>query len=140
MKDRQLISNQTLPHNKERDRKRWILKHINKVQNDAVKHFLIPVSSLPESRRHLKYLNEAELLNRIVFGCSSTQWRKQNPELAARGYTIRSHATMERLQLLYILVINNMFYLDQGLSREIRTKKLSTTAAQYSVPTDHLLA
>lgn len=140
MKEYQSTLMLTVEPVKEWDYKQWLLKNIYKVQNDSVKHFLIPVSSLPESRRNLKYLNEAEMFNRIVFGCSSTQWRKQNPELAARRFTIRSHATAERLQLLYTLVINNLFYLKLGLSREIRIERLSTTAAQHSVPTDHLLA
>ena len=105
-----------------------LLKEIHTIVCDAVKEWLIPITSLPDKLKSKKYINEAEILNKIVFGCNSKKWRSQNPEMAAAGYTLRSCASIEQLRLLHKLATVDAQLMEQGEPTKIRKEVLKAIA------------
>ena len=121
---------------------RRILSKVNyQVHTDAVKEIIIPTCNLPISKEGIAYADEAELLNRAVFGMTSQEWQKLNPTAAKNG-NIRDHADITQLTILSNLESSNATYLRDGLNKHERFFKLSETARyQYdSLTKSKLLA
>ncbi len=111
-------------HESARSVKLEFIKLATTMLNDAIKEHLLPSTSLPQKLHKMKYTNENEMINKLVFCSTSRQWRKQNPELAAQGKTIRDVATDEQLQLLFTLISENIVLIKQDLPKEERLVKL----------------
>ena len=63
--------------------KRVLCKVNYTIHTDAVKDFIVP--QIDEKDQSFAYASEADLLNIALWGCTATQWRNANPELAAKG-------------------------------------------------------
>lgn len=126
---KRLKADEAASTNKLWDVKRELAKVNHKVQSDAINNYLLPSTSLPENLKHVKFSNEAEMLNKIVFGYISRQWKKRNPDLAGKGFNMRDSATLEQLQLLSNLETNNASLIEEGLPTQARKERLLKIAA-----------
>lgn len=112
--------------------RRNLIKDIQNVIADAVKEYLVPITSLPDGRTSFKYVNETEMLNMTVFGFSSKIWKKRNPLLAAQGRTIRTSATTEQLELLCLLALEDVRLIKEGHPMEVRKRILQEKAKELT--------
>lgn len=93
------------------------------LQTEAVQLF-IPVKADVEVERRT-YANEADLLNKIVFGQSAREWRDHNPK---KKGNLRDHALVEQLHVLANLENLNAFLMKHGFHQEERFEILSNEA------------
>ena len=70
------------------------------VHTDAIKNYIVP--TLTEKQKRYVYASEAEVLNVALFGMTSKEWRKNNPELAKKG-NLRDFT-----DLLHLVILNNL--------------------------------
>lgn len=70
------------------------------VHTDAIKNYIVP--TLTDKQKRYVYASEAEVLNVALFGITSKEWRKDNPELAKKG-NLRDYT-----DLLHLVILNNL--------------------------------
>jgi len=95
-----------------------------RVHTDAVKEHLIP-AQLTGQQIAFVYANEADVLNKALFGMTAKEWRTVNPD--ADG-NIRDHATMEQLVVLSSLESQNALLIQQKMSQSDRLLTLNQLA------------
>ena len=94
-----------------------VLSKVNyTIHTDAVKEFIIP--QIDEKNQSFAYASEADLLNIALWGCTATQWRDANPELAAKGLNIRDCGSINEL-----VVISNMESMNAELIKRGDSKR-----------------
>ncbi len=91
-------------------------------QTEAIKTHLIEPKNLPVSVAISHYSSEADMLNRIVFGVTATQWREQNPD---KKGNLRDFATEEELHLLSNLETHNSEMIEAGMTQYERETVLT---------------
>lgn len=102
-----------------------ILSKVNYIiQTDAVRDFVIPKSSLPETKKNLEYAEEADVLNLVLFQCTAKQWREANPKLSLQGLNLRDIASINELAVLSNLESANAEMIRIGMNRKDRFNKL----------------
>lgn len=106
------------------DVRRTLSKVQYRVHTDAVKAHLIP-PEIPAKQQGYIYANEADVLNKALFGVTAAEWRRNNPD--AKG-NIRDHATMEQLVVLSSLESQNALLIQQGMPEYQRLHMLNTLA------------
>lgn len=111
---------------------RDFLKTLGKELNDTIQVCLVPGTSLQHGLKSLKYNNEAEMLNKIVFGCSSKKWKAQHPELAAAKSTMRGQATRLQLYLLCVLMKEDIKLIREGVPMLERKELLGILAQEQT--------
>lgn len=89
----------------------------------AVQLFIPSKADIQVQRR--TYADEADLLNKIVFGQSAKEWRDKNPEKKGNQ---RDHTEVEQLHVLANLENLNAFLIKHGLEPEERFEVLSNEA------------
>jgi hypothetical protein len=99
------------------------------LQTDAVKNFILPVSTLPKSKQGIAYADEADILNLALFGCTAKEWRDANPERAEQRENIRDVASINELTILSYLESMNADMIKQGLPKQTRYEKLKDVAS-----------
>lgn len=70
------------------------------------------------------FMNEADLINRIILGCSASKFRKDNDIDSKEG--IRDYLTKLQLDAVISLQRANTVYIEDGLSFQERKEKLTT--------------
>ena len=113
----------------EREKLGWNLKRnlaaINyRIHTDAVQEYLIP-PQISAQQSNLTYANEADVLNKALFGLTANEWRKSN---AKKKGNIRDYATVHQLVCLSNLESLNAQYIREELPQVERLKKLNTIA------------
>ena len=103
---------------------RTLAKINYKIHTDAIKEKLIP-HELTKDQANMKYANEADLLNVVLFGITAKMWRDQNPKLKGN---VRDYAPIEQLVVLSNLESINALLIREGLSQKDRILKLNNTA------------
>jgi hypothetical protein len=88
------------------DLRRYISKVNYKLQTDAVKAKLIPITNLPKDKEGILYAEEADLLYYAMFGFTSKEWRQNNPQLALQDMNIRD--VMNTHQLIVLANLENL--------------------------------
>lgn len=106
------------------DVKRALSKVQYRVHTDAVQQHLIP-AKLTQKEAGFVYASEADLLNKALFGMTSSEWRKQNPE--AKG-NLRDAATIEQLVVLSSLESQNALLIEQKVPQGQRLQMLNMLA------------
>lgn len=91
------------------DVRRTLAKVQYRVHTDAVKDHLIPPALTGKEIGYV-YANEADLLNRALFGTTAAEWKRANP--TAKG-NLRDNATMEQLVVLSSLESQNALLIEQ---------------------------
>lgn len=93
------------------DVKRTLSKVQYRVHTDAVKAHLIPEKMSPKEAGYT-YANEADLLNKALFGKTAAEWKRENPD--AKG-NLRDQATIEQLVVLSSLESQNALMIEQKI-------------------------
>lgn len=94
------------------DYRRFLTKANYRVQTDAIKDVLIPAKNLPKDKEGFVYAEEADLLYVAMYGFTSRQWRKNNPELSAKSSNLRNYADTHQL-----IVLNSLEAINAELIR-----------------------
>lgn len=109
------------------DYHRFLTKVNYKLQIDAIKGMLLPLTSLPENKSGIVYANEADIVNLSLFGMTAKQWRDSHKEQAKKG-NIRDFATVEQLTVLANLESLNSMLINEGMDKKARYDKLHSEA------------
>ena len=116
----------------ESENQRWdyhrFLSKVNyRLQTDAIKAMLAPLTQSKGTGQAYMYANEADLVNIALFGMTAKQWRDENPEAARRG-NIRDSATIEQLTVLANLESFNSMLISQDIGKKERFSRLHSEA------------
>lgn len=116
------LEKQTI-YNLEWEVKRSIVKTNYRIHTDAIKKQLKTLQ-LSEFQNNLRYAEEADMLNLILFGQKAKDWEYNNPDLVNQGLNMRDTADITELIVLSGLETLNAYLLNQGETKEIRIQKL----------------
>ena len=107
-----------------------------RLHTDTIKEYIIP--SLTDRAIHqFTYTNEADMLNRIVFGQTAAEWKKTNPSLAKSGKNQRDYASTSQLVILANLESLNSHMIAKGAPQSDRITELAHEAKrQYQTFVD----
>lgn len=111
------------------DARRFTAKVNLKIQTDAVKQVLIPITTLPIDKQGILYAEASDIIYVSMFGYTSKEWRDKNPELAKKGYNIRDLANTHQLIVLANLENIDSMLLKAGITdKYTRIKELRKEA------------
>ena len=113
--------------NREWDIKRILTKNNYLIHTDAIKNYILPDSNYYENKEWLKYAEEADILNVVLFNTTAKEWRELNPILAKTS-NIRDYASINELTVLSNLESHNAKMIKEGKSKEERFEILSQIA------------
>ena len=114
-------------NNKDWNAKRLLSRNNYLIHTDAIKNYILPNNDYYKNKSWLKYAEEADILNVIIFNTTAKEWRKLNPELSKTS-NIRDFGTINELTVLSNLETHNAELIKEGLSKEERFEKLSDIA------------
>lgn len=77
-----------------------------------------------KNKEWLKYAEEADILNVVLFNTTAKKWRELNPELA-KNSNVRDYATINELTVLSNLESHNAKLIKEGKTKEERFEILS---------------
>jgi KilA-N domain len=102
-----------------KEKESWSLKReLSKLNylfhTEAIKTHIIEPKNLPVSAAISHYSSEADMLNRIVFGLTASEWRNQNSE---KKGNLRDFATENELHLLSNLETHNAEMIEAGMAQ-----------------------
>ena len=107
--------------------KRLLTKNNYLIQTDAIKNYVLPNTNYYKDRSWLKYAEEVDILNVIIFKSTAKEWRDLNPDLAINS-NMCDYATINELTVLSNLETHNAELIKEGKSKEERFKVLSDIA------------
>ncbi|HWA51967.1 MAG TPA: KilA-N domain-containing protein [Patescibacteria group bacterium] len=120
---------------KEREQKfaRWdahrYLSRVNyKLHTDSIKNVLLPFLQLAKSDETFVYIDEADLLNKIVFGQTASEWRAKNKKLTKSGRNQRDYASSQELVILANLENLNAHFINEKKTQKERVTLLIDSA------------
>lgn len=106
------------------DVKRMLTKINYRIHTDAIKeHILPPVISKADA--NIAFANEADVLNKSLFGMTAKEWRDAHPKVEGN---IRDYADVTQLVCLANLENLNAEYIRSGLIQKDRLLKLNESA------------
>lgn len=108
------------------DIKRMLTKINYRIHTDAIRNHIIPVRIPPEQTNNI-YANEADVLNKALFGMTAKEWRSKNPKLDGN---IRDYADVSQLVCLANLENLNAEYIRAKLTQADRLIKLNESAIE----------
>lgn len=114
-------------NNTEWNVKRILTKNNYLIHTDAIKNYILPNIDYYKDKSWLKYAEEADILNVIIFKSTAREWRDLNPELAKKS-NMRDYATINELTVLSNLESHNAELIKDGKSKEERFDILSNIA------------
>ena len=106
------------------DTKRMLTKINYHIHTDAIKEHLIP-DIISKSHANIIFANEADLLNKALFGMTAKEWQDKNPKLEGN---MRDYADASQLVCLADLESLNAEFIREGLSQSERVIKLNEIA------------
>lgn len=113
--------------NREWDIKRILTKNNYLIHTDAIKNYILPDSNYYKNREWLKYAEEADILNVVLFHTTAREWRKLNPKLS-KNFNLRDYASINELTVLSNLESHNAELIKEGKCKEERYEILSEIA------------
>jgi hypothetical protein len=116
------LEKQTI-YNLEWEVKRSIVKTNYRIHTDAIKKQLKTLQ-LSEFQNNLRYAEEADMLNLILFGQKAKDWEYNNLDLVKQGLNMRDTADITELIVLSGLETLNAYLINQGETKETRIQKL----------------
>ncbi|NJN34066.1 MAG: KilA-N domain-containing protein [Saprospiraceae bacterium] len=87
------------------------------LQTDAIQKHILPKFNLPLKSQGVVYASEADLLNKVVFDMTASEWRDQMPE---KKGNLRDEASDIQLTILSNLESHNAELIKQGLPQDER--------------------
>ena len=106
------------------DANRYLSKVNYRLHTDSIKNILLPALQLTKFAETHVYTDEADILNKIIFGQTALEWRTDNKELVKNGRNQRDYATTQQLVILANLENLNSHFISEGKSQEERIKLL----------------
>jgi len=113
--------------NREWDVKRLLTKNNYLIHTDTIKNYILIDNNYYKNKEWLKYAEEADILNVVLFNTTAKEWRDLNPTLA-KNYNIRDYATINELTVLSNLESHNAELIKEEKSKEERFELLSEIA------------
>ena len=113
--------------NREWNVKRILTKNNYLIHTDAIKKYILPDNDYYKNKEWLKYADEADLLNVIIFKTTAKDWRKLNPNLA-KNSNVRDYASINELTVLSNLESHNAELIKEGKTKEERFEALNEIA------------
>ncbi len=113
--------------NREWDVKRILTKNNYLIHTDAIKNYILPDNDFYKNREWLKYAEETDILNVVIFNTTEKKWRELNSDLA-KNSNVRDYATINELTVLSNLESHNAELIKEGKSKEERFEILSKIA------------
>lgn len=107
--------------------KRLLTKTNYLIHTDAIKNYLLPNIDYYQDKSWLKYAEEADILNVIIFKCTAKDWKRMNPELTKHS-NMRGYAAIHELTVLSNLESHNAELIKQGKTKNERFEILSEIA------------
>ena len=96
--------------------KRLLSKNNYLIHTDAIKNYILPKTNYYKDKSWLKYAEEADILNVIIFKSTAKEWKELNPELA-KNSNMRDYATINELTVLSNLESHNSELIKEGKSK-----------------------
>lgn len=112
---------------KEWDVKRILTKTNYLIHTDAIKNYILPTTDYYKDKEWLKYAEEADILNVILFKTTAKEWRDLNPSLS-KSSNMRDYASINELTVLSNLESHNAELIKLGKNKEERFEILSNIA------------
>ena len=106
------------------DTKRMLTKINYRIHTDAIKEHLLP-PRVSNTEANVIYANEADVLNKSLFGMTAKEWRDAHPKSDGN---IRDYADVTQLVCLANLENLNAEYIRDGLGQGKRLMKLNESA------------
>jgi len=113
--------------NREWNVKRILTKSNYLIHTDAIKNYILPDNDYYKNKEWLKYADEADLLNVIIFKTTAKDWRKLNPNLA-KNSNVRDYASINELTVLSNLESHNAELIKERKTKEERFEALNEIA------------
>ena len=113
------------------DVKRILTKNNYLIHTDAIKNYILPDNDFYKNKDWLKYAEEADILNVVLFHTTAKKWRELNPELAKHS-NIRDYASINELTVLSNLESHNAELIKDGKTKEERFSIL-TKICEYQL-------
>jgi len=107
--------------------KRILTKNNYLIHTDAIKNYILPKIDYYKDKSWLKYAEEADILNVIIFKTTAKDWRNLNPNLA-KNSNMRDYATINELTVLSNLETHNSELIKAEIAKEERFNILSKIA------------
>ncbi len=107
------------------DAKRMLTKINYKIHTDSIKENIVAPLQLSLKEAAIRYANEADVLNKALFGMTAQEWKDANPD---KEGNIRDYTDVYRLVVLANLESLNAEYVREGLSQGDRLLKLNEVA------------
>jgi len=104
--------------------KRFLTKINYKIHTDAIKENLIP-KELSVQDINFVYADEADILNKALFGMTAKEWREQN---LWNKWNIRDEATIEQLIILANIESMNAEFIKMWVKQTLRLETLNKVA------------
>lgn len=104
--------------------KRFLTKVNYKIHTDAIKENLIP-KELSKNDINFVYADEADILNKALFGMTAREWREQN---SWKKWNIRDEATIEQLIILANIESMNAEFIKMWVKQAERLETLNKVA------------
>ena len=105
------------------DIKRHLTKINYRIHTDAIQEYIIP--QIRPKQITITYANEADVLNKALFGMTAKEWRETNPN---KKGNIRDYADVNQLVCLANLESLNAEFIRQDMSQGERLIKLNEIA------------
>lgn len=103
------------------------LSKINyRIHIDAIRSNLIPAAVTAEQRKEA-YSSEADVLNVALFGCTASEWKRDNPGLSGN---MRDYANIYQLIVLSNIESYNAELIKQGMDQRERLNALNKAARE----------
>ncbi len=112
------------------DSHRYLSRVNYRLHTDSIKNDLLPALNITKSKQIFVYTDEADILNKIVFGQTAAEWRQASPRLAKSGKNQRDYATIQQLVILANLENLNAHFISEGKTKEKRVQALIDAATR----------
>ena len=107
--------------------KRILTKNNYLIHTNAIKNYILPKTDYYKDKTWLKYAEEADILNVIIFKSTAKEWRNLNPTLV-KTTNMRDYTSIYELTVLSNLESHNAQLIKEGKTKEERFLILSSIA------------
>lgn len=107
------------------DAKRALTKINYRIHTDSIKENIVLPQQLSKKDADITYANEADILNKALFGMTASEWRMKNK---GKDGNIRDYSDVYQLICLANLETLNSEFIKMGMSQKERLLKLNEIA------------
>ena len=113
---------------------RYVNKFNYHIMTSAISQNLVVNNTLNSENIRKIYADEADLLNKIIFGFTAKEWRENNPQKVSKGLNARDEASVNQLYVMANLEFLNATLIKLKTPQNDRIKFLTDTAnEQFSI-------